>query len=89
MQRRSKLFNIVMLHTARDADGTVKAADLELMRANFADFEPRVQKLLNLVSSTTLWPLLDRDPLTNWVHESGKVCLLGDACHPMLVSPSS
>ncbi len=28
------------------------------------------------------WPLLDRDPITEWV--DGRVALLGDAAHPML-----
>jgi salicylate hydroxylase len=37
------------------------------------------------VSSTLIWPLFDRDPLDTWIHPSGKVALLGDACHPMLV----
>ena len=28
---------------------------------------------------------MDRAPLETWVHKDGKVALLGDACHPMLV----
>ena len=28
---------------------------------------------------------MDREPLAKWVHDSGRVILLGDACHPMLV----
>ncbi|KAJ2923595.1 hypothetical protein H1R20_g13501, partial [Candolleomyces eurysporus] len=79
-----ELYNLVIVHTARNGDETVKTGDLKLMRTEFESFEPRVRKLLDLVSSATLWPLLDRDPLTSWVHGSGKVCLLGDACHPML-----
>jgi len=54
------------------------------MRRDFADFEPRVHKLLGLVESTLKWRLLDRKPLVKWVHGSGAVILLGDACHPML-----
>ena len=27
---------------------------------------------------------MDCDPMSSWVYED-KVCLLGDACHPMLV----
>lgn len=45
----------------------------------------RVQKLMNLVPRTLIWPLKDRKPLKSWMHEAGKVTLLGDACHPMLV----
>ena len=45
----------------------------------------RVQKLLSHVNSTLKWRLMDRQPLEKWVHSSGRVALLGDACHPMLV----
>ena len=29
---------------------------------------------------------MDRKPLTTWIHPSHRVILLGDSCHPMLVS---
>ncbi|KAI0271993.1 hypothetical protein BGY98DRAFT_1100075 [Russula aff. rugulosa BPL654] len=56
----------------------------EKMRADFADFEPSVQKLLSFVKSTLKWRLMDRKPLDTWVHPQGRLTLLGDACHPML-----
>ena len=49
----------------------------------------RILKLLNLVETAYLWKLLDRPPISNWVHESGKVVVIGDACHPVLVRISS
>ncbi|EPQ53357.1 FAD/NAD P-binding domain-containing protein [Gloeophyllum trabeum ATCC 11539] len=83
--RAKKLFNLVLLHPD---DGSVESwtaeGSADKMRADFADFEPRVRKLLNFVSSTLKWRLMDRRPLDNWVHESGRIVLLGDACHPML-----
>jgi salicylate hydroxylase len=45
-----------------------------------------VKKILGLVQSTLKYRLMDRKPLDKWVHDSGRVTLLGDACHPMLVS---
>lgn len=45
----------------------------------------RIQKLLALVPSTLNWKLMDRAPLSTWVHRDGKLALLGDSCHPMLV----
>ncbi|KAJ7507392.1 FAD/NAD-P-binding domain-containing protein [Mycena galericulata] len=65
-----KEYNLVMLHPDR---GLREAYNVE-----------GVEKLLALVSSTLIWPLFDRDPFDTWVHPSGKVALLGDACHPML-----
>ena len=74
----------------------------EKMHADFADYDPRyiyaslglhcanliyrVRKLLGYVESTLKWRLMDRKPLETWVHPDGRVVLLGDACHPMLVS---
>ena len=48
----------------------------------------RVQKLLALIPSALEWTLMDRAPLKTWVHEDGRLALLGDACHPMLVRMS-
>ena len=45
----------------------------------------RVRKLLGLVKSTRRWRLKDGKPIEKWIHESGRVTLLGDACHPMMV----
>lgn len=45
----------------------------------------RIRKVLGFVQSTLKWRLMDRKPLDKWIHDSGPVILLGDACHPMLV----
>ncbi|KAJ6588589.1 hypothetical protein B0H19DRAFT_1100201 [Mycena capillaripes] len=83
--RGSQEYNLVMLHPDRGAQEAYDVSGcVQTMRADFAGWEPRVEKLLKLVSSTLIWPLLDRDPLDTWVHPRGKVALLGDACHPML-----
>ncbi|KAH9010148.1 FAD/NAD-P-binding domain-containing protein [Lactarius hengduanensis] len=83
--RAKKEFNMVLLHPD---DGSVESWTQEgsgdKMRAEFADFEPRVQKLLSFVKSTLKWRLMDRAPLPTWVHPEGRVALMGDACHPML-----
>ena len=41
--------------------------------------------MLALVQSNTRFRLMDRKPLEKWTHDSGRITLLGDACHPMLV----
>jgi len=45
----------------------------------------RVHKLIGLVQSTLRMRVVDRKPLNKWIHDSGRVVLLGDACHPMVV----
>ncbi|KAF9240043.1 hypothetical protein BU15DRAFT_87773 [Melanogaster broomeanus] len=56
----------------------------ELLRLHL--FEPRVQKLVKLAESMTLVKFVHHDPFDNWVHESGKVVLVGQAAHPIVPS---
>lgn len=50
----------------------------------FKDWCPQVRKLCAMTGEYLKWKLADFDMLEHWVSESGKVCLLGDACHPMM-----
>ncbi|KAM3417858.1 hypothetical protein BST61_g6078 [Cercospora zeina] len=43
-----------------------------------------VRKLCAMTGEYLKWRLADFSELDSWVHPSGKVCLLGDACHPMM-----
>jgi len=83
--RAKQQYNMVLI---RPDDGSVESwtaeGSADKMRAEFSDFEPRVQKLLAMVPSTLKWKLMDRDPLDTWVHPAGRIVLLGDSCHPML-----
>ncbi|ELU40235.1 salicylate 1-monooxygenase [Rhizoctonia solani AG-1 IA] len=84
-------YNMVLIHPD-GRDGSAPAVEswtaegsVEEMRRDFSGWEPRIQKLINLIPSTLKWLLADRQPLDKWVHDSGKVVLLGDSCHPMLI----
>jgi len=59
--------------------------DPPILGARYSIFPDSVRRLLGFVQSTLKWRLMDRKPLAKWVHDSGRVILLGDACHPMLV----
>jgi salicylate hydroxylase len=48
----------------------------------FAGWHPQVHEILQSVDETFIWGLFDRAQLPQW--SSGRVTLLGDACHPML-----
>ena len=50
----------------------------------FKDWCPEVRKLCAMTGEYLKWKLADFDQLDQWVHPSGKVCVLGDACHPMM-----
>ncbi|HSW17522.1 MAG TPA: FAD-dependent monooxygenase, partial [Ramlibacter sp.] len=48
---------------------------------HYAGFHDEVQRVIAASVSISKWPLLTREPLPLW--SSGRVVLLGDACHPM------
>ena len=50
----------------------------------FKDWCPEVRKLCAMTGEYLKWKLADFDQLDHWVSESGKVALVGDACHPMM-----
>lgn len=51
------------------------------MDAIFGNSHPVVQALIDATEEVTKWPFWNRDPLNLW--SQGRLCLLGDACHPM------
>jgi salicylate hydroxylase len=56
--------------------------DPDVLRAEFAGWDPRIERLLAQVQKTFRWALYDREPLPVWT--KGRLTLLGDAAHPML-----
>jgi salicylate hydroxylase len=48
----------------------------------YEGWHPQIATILIAVDETFKWALFDRNPLPEWT--SGRVALLGDACHPML-----
>jgi salicylate hydroxylase len=56
--------------------------DPDVLRREFAGWDPRIESLLGQVSATFRWTLYDREPLPTW--SRGRLTLLGDAAHPML-----
>ncbi|KAJ7501740.1 salicylate hydroxylase [Mycena galericulata] len=59
-------------------------ADNAHLVARFADWCLEVRKLCALTGTYLKWKLADFEQLERWVHPSGRVALLGDACHPMM-----
>ncbi len=56
--------------------------DPDVLRQEFAGWDPRIEGLLRQVEKTFRWALYDREPLATWT--KGRLTLLGDAAHPML-----
>ncbi|WP_375411305.1 FAD-dependent monooxygenase [uncultured Bradyrhizobium sp.] len=56
--------------------------DPDVLRREFAGWDPRIETLLSRIEATFRWALYDREPLQGW--SRGRLTLLGDAAHPML-----
>jgi salicylate hydroxylase len=50
--------------------------------AAFEGWHPQVRDIIGAADQTFIWALFDRTPLERW--SSGRVTLVGDACHAML-----
>jgi salicylate hydroxylase len=82
--RGQKLVNIV---TQEDTDKWVEEGwstrgDPDEMRLSFPNPEPRLEKLLSLVTECSKWGLFTRPLTQNWGR--GRIQLVGDAAHAML-----
>ena len=82
--RNKKLVNIV---TQEDTDKWVEEGwstrgDPDEMRLSFPNPEPRLKKLLSLVTECSKWGLFTRPLTQNWGR--GRIQLIGDAAHAML-----
>jgi salicylate hydroxylase len=82
--RAKKLVNIV---TQEDTDKWVEEGwsirgDPDEMRASFPNSEPRLAKLLSIVTECSKWGLFTRPLTRNWGR--GRIELIGDAAHAML-----
>jgi salicylate hydroxylase len=82
--RGNRLVNIV---TQEDTDKWVEEGwstrgDPDEMRLSFPNPEPRLKKLLSLVTECSKWGLFTRPLTQNWGR--GRIELIGDAAHAML-----
>ena len=74
--------NLVILapDTSSDLDDSSKA-NLSEIKELMKDWDPRFQKLLGMVNSTSKWMLQDNVELEHWTSEQGTFTMIGDACH--------
>ena len=82
--RAGKLINFVGFVPADEEmkESWSAPGDPDVLREEFAGWDPRIGSLLQHVQATFRWALYDREPLPTWT--KGRLTLLGDAAHPML-----
>jgi 6-hydroxynicotinate 3-monooxygenase len=80
--RRDEVYAIGVVPASRwDSDEASVPATREQYLESFAGFHADLQRVLQAVDSVSLWPIFDRERNDRW--SSGRMVLLGDACHPM------
>lgn len=82
--RNRTLLNVVVLVPG---DGSTRESwssegDRQTLLGELQGWDPRLVELAGCASRVGRWSLYDREPLSRWVWDA--ICLLGDACHPML-----
>ncbi|MBO0820767.1 MAG: FAD-dependent monooxygenase [Nocardiopsaceae bacterium] len=78
---RELYFTTAVPDAGWDVESYSARGDLDELRAAFAGFHDEVQSVLRACPAVHKWAIYDRDPLPSW--HTGRVVLLGDACHPM------
>ncbi|MBO0873947.1 MAG: FAD-dependent monooxygenase, partial [Pseudonocardia sp.] len=58
-----------------------REGSVDELRAAFRGFHPEVTAVLHGCPTVHKWAIYDREPLPTW--HTGRIALLGDACHPM------
>jgi 6-hydroxynicotinate 3-monooxygenase len=80
--RRDEVYAIgVVPASGWDSDEASIPTTREQYIESFAGFHADLQRVLQAVESVSLWPVFDRERDDRW--SSGRMVLLGDACHPM------
>lgn len=79
-----KDFNIVLSHHRPDPVWDVEDVDMSEFRTAYTQFDPRIKRVLDMVTSTRRWPLLVTGPLETWSNPTKNIVLMGDAAHSMV-----
>lgn len=82
--RGGEIYNFVGIVEGRDwpVESWTERGTTEECLADFANWHPSVHRIIRALDVPFKWALLGREPLATWAF--GRVCLIGDACHPTL-----
>ncbi|KAF2704919.1 FAD/NAD(P)-binding domain-containing protein [Pleomassaria siparia CBS 279.74] len=85
-----KSFNMVLSHpSSTDPSTWRQETAVQEMKEHFKDWDPRLVKIINQITTTSKWPLLSGVPLPTWLSRSRTLLIIGDAAHPMVPYMSS
>lgn len=79
-----KDFNLVLSHHRPWPVSTVEEVDMQELRDEYKDFDPRIKRIVDMIPTAQRWPLLVTGPLESWSSPAKNVVLMGDAAHSMV-----
>jgi salicylate hydroxylase len=80
---KGRELNVVCMFQMDRVVTQAEEVDIEEFRSLYKDWSPFSRKVLGLLKSTQIWPLLVLPPMKTWANEHKNVALLGDAAHCM------
>jgi 6-hydroxynicotinate 3-monooxygenase len=80
--RRDEVYVIgVTPQRAWESDAASLPSTREELAQAFAGFHPDLQRVMDVATDVSVWPIYDRPRNDTW--SGGRIVLLGDACHPV------
>ncbi|KAG9251912.1 salicylate hydroxylase [Emericellopsis atlantica] len=80
-----KMFNLVLSHHRSEKLRATQAdVPIEELRNEYKDFDPRIKRIVDMIDSTSRWPLMMTGPMKSWSSRRKNVVLMGDAAHSMV-----
>jgi salicylate hydroxylase len=81
-----KQFNMVLSHHVDHLVDDVEDIDMEKdFRQTYQDYDPRIKRIVDMVTSARRWPLLVTGPLETWSTKEKNVVLIGYCFPPRLI----
>jgi len=78
-----KDFNMVLSHHVDHLVDDVENIDINDLRKQYENYDPRIKRIVDMIPEAQRWPLLVTGPLKSWSSPSKNVVLIGDAAHSM------
>lgn len=77
-------FNLVLSHHVDRLVDKVEDVDVKEVRKQYAEYDERIRRVVDMIPEASRWPLLVTGPLKSWSSPRKNVVLMGDAAHSMV-----
>ncbi|CAK7241621.1 MAG: hypothetical protein STHCBS139747_003087 [Sporothrix thermara] len=79
------MLNLVLSHHRPEKlRATEHDVPIHELHDEYRDFDPRIKRIVDMIDSTSRWPLMVTGPMDSWSSPRKNVVLTGDAAHSMV-----